>query len=107
MVFQPRTYTYGCLWCSQKKKAEKCIFDGKYCPFMPDNEDSKTKNKMLHQTKPSPRDMIDQTIREQCVYEAIANTTKAHWFTYISKLMKVCALKIDGATTQITKECND
>ena len=38
VVFQPRTYTYGCLWCSKKKKEEKCIFNGKYCPYEPRNK---------------------------------------------------------------------
>lgn len=39
VVFQPRTYLYKCLWCDQKTKEKNCIFDGKYCPTVPDGID--------------------------------------------------------------------
>ena len=82
VVFQPRTFIYGCLWCDQKTLEEKCIFDGKYCPYYPDDVDP---------TRVRPRDLIDQSLREQCVYQAISNTTKAHWFIYISQVMNICS----------------
>ena len=39
VIFHPRTYVYGCLWCDQKTKDKNCIFNGKYCPFVPDDVD--------------------------------------------------------------------
>ena len=44
VVFQPRTYVYGCYWCDKKTREEICIFDGKYCPLIPDDVDQSAVN---------------------------------------------------------------
>ena len=36
------------------------------------------------------QDMIDQILREQCVYEAI-DGSKSHWFRYLTEVHKRCA----------------
>ena len=36
--------------------------------------------------------LIDQSIREQCVFEQIDSDKKSHWFEYIHQLINKCIL---------------
>lgn len=53
--------------------------------------------------------MIEQTIREQCVYEAIREQSKSHWFYYINTVMRWCSIDPDNpsSTILISQECHD
>jgi len=89
--FQPRTLFRSCLYCSPQVKDEQCILNGKYCPYMPQNVQlSETAN---HLSKISPKEVIDQSLREQCMYESIKGGTKSHWFNYMRKVLEECILK--------------
>lgn len=69
---------YRCTYCSETTKAKDCILDGKYCPTLPS-----THHKLLGMSH-SPMDMIKQSIREQCAYEAIEKPEhRSHWFLYV------------------------
>jgi len=37
-----------------------------------------------------PMALIEQSLKEQCVYEAVHESTKSHWIIYIQKLMTTC-----------------
>ena len=62
----------------------------------------------------SPMEMIDQMLREQCVFEAVKGQSKSHWFNYMVVLEEKCItqridpLNARNATLmKITQECHD
>lgn len=83
--FQPRA-----LYLSGKRlpllfKGLTCIADGKYCADLP-MELQMVRNNLdttEERSKYSPGHVIKQTLREQCVFDALKDEHKSHWFLYI------------------------
>jgi hypothetical protein len=57
-----------------------------------------------------PENLIMQSIKEQCVYDNLADHEKSHWFLFMQRLTAECVK--DGKMYErgmqpISEECND
>lgn len=103
--FQPRTIYKTCVGCSKSYTDSQCILDGKYCPYMP--YDVMRSNGVEGNKKVTPQSLVEQSLREQCVYEAI-DGSKSHWFRYLQELHSKCATGSDSSkVTLIDSTCHD
>lgn len=112
VVFQPRTMVHSCLDCTVAEKEKSCIKDGKYCPILPnDLKHKETTEGDKQEAKDIPRQLVEQSIREQCMFENIDNSNKSRWFKYMYLLTFQC-IKAEpyhvfaGGIYPITKECD-
>lgn len=83
-------------------KEKLCVEDGRYCPVVPSEFDKlqKTNNDA------KPTNLVKQSIREVCVYKALPESGKSHWFLYIDRLINEC-LNPEEDIVPITNKCND
>lgn len=71
----PRLITNSCKGCSAEEKKSLCIQDGKYCPVIPTD---------FEMGDATPQGVIDQNLRELCMFESIDPLRKSLWFAYIN-----------------------
>jgi len=79
VMFQPRTLTMNCESCTDAMK-KQCIDNGKYCPIIP------IQLRTDQEIHISPKNLIMQSVREQCVFENLNDLKKSHWFSYMDLL---------------------
>ena len=79
-----------------------CIEDGRYCPIAPSEFDA------LQETNvdATPKNLIQQSVREECVFESLPQDGKSHWFLYIDRLINEC-LNPEEDIVPISAKCND
>lgn len=72
-----------CVDCDNDYKKVRCIDNGKYCPMLPET--------LAGMNDPfDPKEVLKQSVREQCVYDSIPPNRKAEWFIYVQKLRDSC-----------------
>lgn len=83
--FQPRSLFLSGLRLPMLFKGLMCIDNGKYCGTLP-IELQKVRNALpttQERLAYSSRAVLYQSLREQCVFDAIHDQHKSHWFVYI------------------------
>ena len=100
--FDPRAIIKRCTkgFCSKEEKNTLCINEGRYCPIYPPNIQNLDNGESL------PMNLIVQSIREQCVYQALSPARKAHWFRYMDKLMKTC-ISSSESLKPVSQQCHN
>lgn len=58
--------------------------------MVPDEVKLKQGNEFLSKNNIDPKDVILQSLREQCIYEAIPKKYKSIWFAYMDELIDSC-----------------
>ena len=113
VTFRPRAVFSKCTYCSGKWKRKNCILSGQICPTKPLGLSS---NQLQQPTvgpnvpeEQIPQLMVEETIRELCVYEAIEEESKSHWFYYVNHLLKQCSVDPNDLshTMLISELCHD
>ena len=57
----------------------------------------------------TPQSVIDQNLRELCMYDSIADDRKSLWFSYINVVIQNCMMPDEGSdlVKPVTSECHD
>ena len=98
--FQPRILTTKCnIFCSLTE-TQQCIQDGKYCPMIPIQMRTQDQSGIL------PRNLLMQSVREQCVFDNLNDGFKSHWFRYMDVLTDECTNFGSSGIEPIMEECN-
>lgn len=104
VIFQPRFVASSCQYCSEEAK-KQCVGDGEYCPVLPAGVNLENRNWQEHV---KPEKLIAQRVREQCVFESLADDKKANWFFYIDYLAQQCISNHFNSSqiSPVTEQCN-
>lgn len=96
----PRLITNSCKACSAEEKKTLCIKDGRYCPVIPTD---------FQMGEATPQSIIDQNLRELCVFDSIPADRKSLWFSYINVVIQNCMApnSKDALVRPVTPECHD
>ena len=94
---QPRLITNSCPACTAEERKALCIQDGAYCPVIP-----------TEFSGAAPKTIIDQNLRELCMFEAIPKDRKSLWFSYLNVIIQNCMAPDgeDAILKPVTPECH-
>ena len=96
----PRLITNQCLSCSREEKKALCVENGKYCPVIPTE---------FQMNEVTPQSIIDQNLREICIFEALPADRKSLWFSYIKEVVENCMVPnaLHATFRPVTADCHE
>jgi hypothetical protein len=90
VIFTPRVMTKQCKNCNAADKDGLCIHDGDVCPVLPDEPLFRKDPLFLEENHLAPSKILDQNIKEHCLYETLKPEYKSQWFSFMSAMVKNC-----------------